>query len=108
MEVELLSMMKTYLGDGYCEEDDGKILVLIQNNIDDFKNNMCYPASFTDEKISEDLSRNKSCLFKCVLYDYNMQGMEYQNSHSESGVSRSFAEKAKIYADCGVVPYAET
>lgn len=108
MESELLNMMKNYLGDDYCEQDAGKIMVLIQTNIEEFKNNMNYPPSFADERINEDLSKNKSCIFKCILYDYNMQGMEFQQSHSESGTSRSFEEKAKIYADFGVVPYAET
>lgn len=107
METEILTMLKNYLGDDYDESQEGTLLVLIQANLDEFIAYMCYPEGFNEEKINSDLRKNKSCIFRCVLYDYNMQGTENQQTHSESGTNRSWEEKSLIYARCGIVPYAQ-
>lgn len=107
MEAELLKMISTYLGDDYSEKDEPVLLLMIQKAINDFKNQMNYPNSFTDEKIEQDLEKNKFCLFDLILYDYNMNGVEFQTSHSESGTSQSWSSKSEIYANHSIVPYAE-
>jgi hypothetical protein len=44
-------------------------------------------------------------LIKLVIYDFNKEGMEFENSHTESGVSRQFQSRARIMAD--VLPFVD-
>lgn len=105
MEAELLKMILTYLGSDYSEDQEPILLLLIQKAIYGFKSFMNYPEYFTEEKIQEDLDKNKFCIFELALYSYNMQGVEFQNSHSENGTSRSWNSETEIYNYYGLVPY---
>lgn len=107
MEAELLEMFSAYLGNDYPEEDEPVLLLLIQKAISDFKIQINYPKTFSEEKINEDLEKNKFCIFELAYYDYNMQGTEFQTSHSENGVSRSWNNKAEIYAHYSITPYID-
>lgn len=108
METEILVMIKSYLGDDYPEDQEGAITVLVDTNVSEFKANMNYPSSFTDEEIEDDLLKNKACIFWCVIYDLTMMGVEFQSSNAESGSTRSWRSKSEVYARHGVVPYAGT
>lgn len=107
MEEELKKMFSIYLGDEYQKEEEGVLLLLIEKAIDDFKIQMNYPESFSEEKIENDLRKNKFCIFDLALYDYNMQGNEFESNHSEAGTSRSWNSKSEIYANYSIVPYAD-
>lgn len=108
MEKDIITMISTYFGEDYDPDMEGIILLLIQSNIGEFKAYMNYPSAFTEEKIDSDLQKNKYCIFWCTIYDLIMQGYEFQNSHSENGVNRSWKNKYDIYATYGIVPYAST
>lgn len=64
-----------------------------------------YPKHFTQEQIDEDLERYEKVLIKLVIYDYNKEGMEFENAHTESGVSRQFQSRARLMGD--VLPFVE-
>lgn len=102
-----MEMFSAYLGSDYPEEDEPTLLFLINKAINDFKVQMEYPKSFSEEKIEKDLEKNKFCIFELAYYDYNMQGTEFQTSHSENGVGRSWNNKSEIYAHYSVTPYVE-
>lgn len=107
MENELLEMIASYLGDDYSEDQEAALNVIIKKVISRFKVYVNYPKSFTDEKIQEDLKKNEFCLFDLILYSFNMQGIEFQNSHSEIGTSRTWNNEYDIYSYYGVVPYVD-
>ena len=104
MEAELFKMLKDYLSDDYCAGDTA-LLLMVKRAIFSFRAYMNYPESFSEEKIENDLWKNEFCLFDLALYMCNVQGIEFQKSHSESGTSRSFNSESEIYALHGVVPY---
>ena len=47
-----------------------------------------------------------ACIFDLALYWTNMQGVEFQLSHSENGVNRSWETETEIYSRHHIVPIA--
>ena len=107
MEEELLEKLLAYIGSDYTEDEKTVLPIMIDRAIESFKAYVGYPESFTEEKIEKDLQKHKYCLFDLVLYAYNKEGIEFQDSHSEAGVSVSFQSEAEIFSFHGIVPYAE-
>nr|DAG23941.1 MAG TPA: hypothetical protein [Caudoviricetes sp.] len=46
------------------------------------------------------------CIFDLALYFLTKQGAEFQSSHSESSVNRSWNSETEIYVNHGVFPFA--
>ena len=63
-----------------------------------------YPASYSEDQINNDLSNYYSNIRNIALYDYNMSGAEYQQSHSENGISRSYVNRKELFS--GILPIA--
>lgn len=78
---------------------------LLSDAKESVKNVRNYPHTWTDEQIETDLSKYEKVLIKLVIYDYNKEGMEFENTHSESGVSRQFSSRARVMAD--VLPFVD-
>ena len=62
-----------------------------------------YPSNFSDEKIEKDMEQYESIIINLVIYDYNKEGMDFENAHTESGVSRQFSSRARVMGD--VLPF---
>ena len=84
-------------------DENPKLEMLISNARESIINVRHYPADWTPEKIAEDMKRYENVLINLVIYDYNKEGMDFENSHTESGVSRQFQSRARVMAD--VVPF---
>lgn len=78
-----------------------KVSNVIQEVIDTRR----YPAYYSERQIEEDLSRFQSKIRNIALYDYNTSGAEFQNSHSENGISRTFMSREKLFG--GIIPIAK-
>lgn len=63
-----------------------------------------YPVNYTDDMKESDLSRFYSKIRNIALYDYNMAGAEFQQTHSENGISRTFVAREKLFS--GIIPIA--
>ena len=86
-------------------EEDIYLNALLQDAKESIINVRHYPKHFTEEMIDADLERYEQVLIKLVIYDYNKEGMEFENAHTESGVSRQFQSRARLMGD--VLPYVE-
>lgn len=90
----MLQDMITYLGDDYNTEQDGILLLLIKDAIDEVCNT-AYPWDYSSD-IEESSIRNRICkkyrskIRKIAEYHYDKQGMGGAVSYSESGTSRSY------------------
>lgn len=104
MEQELLQDIKDYLGDDYDEEQESTMLFCIKRAIISFKNKRNYPRTYTDEMINSDMQKYYMCIFDLLLYSINMQGLEFETSHSENGTSRSWKSESDIYSLHNVIP----
>ncbi len=63
-----------------------------------------YPANYSEEMITDDMRKFQANIENIAKYDYNQVGAEFEESHSENGVSRGFADRDKLF--CGVIPLA--
>lgn len=64
-----------------------------------------YPIDYSEEQINHDLSHYYSNIRNIALYDYNQIGVEFQQSHNENGISRSYTDRNKLFS--GVIPLAK-
>jgi hypothetical protein len=61
-----------------------------------------YPGYYTEEQIARDLHNFYSNVRNIALYDYNKMGGEFEQSHNENSVSRSFVDRNSLFS--GVTP----
>lgn len=104
MNEELINDLTNYLTDD--TESPEMISLAVKRAIRSFKNKRNYPSSYTDEKIDSDMEKCYDCIFDLALYFLVKQGAEFQGSHSESSVNRSWESEAEIYINHGVFPFA--
>jgi len=113
-ELTILQKIKVRLGQYHTDNnsivfDDADCDVYLNELLSDAKESVInvrnYPHTWTDEMIAEDLKKYEKVLIKLVIYDYNKEGMEFENSHTESGVSRQFQSRARVMSD--VLPFVD-
>lgn len=84
---------------GITEERDLKILKSkVRNAANEVKSKSNYPTYYTDKMIHEDMEKKKYVVRNVALYDYNMMGADFQKSHSENGINRSYLERDKLFS----------
>lgn len=99
---EILESLEKSLG--VTEEADITILTEILNDaIAEIQEARHYPSDMSASDIEADLANYISNIKKLSKYDYSQIGGEFEKSHSENGVSRSFEDRRKCFD--GVVPY---
>ena len=76
----------------------------VVNAIREVKRARKYPSYYTDEQISTDLYEYYSNIRNLALYDYNKIGAEFENSHNENSISRTWTDRVKLFS--GVLPLA--
>lgn len=83
---------------------DYKLNEMIEKAKQDIIGYRHYPSSYTAEKIAEDVeSKYHNLLIDLVLYDYSVDGANYETNHSENGVNRTFATRESILGK--VIPF---
>lgn len=60
---------------------------------------------YSDDYINSDLENYYSNIKNLAAYDYCLVGGEFQKSHAENGINRSFSDRNDCFN--GVVPIAE-
>lgn len=78
------------------------LLSKVKNALREVKRARKYPSYYTEEQIQSDMYDYFSNIRNIALYDYNQIGAEYEESHSENSVSRSFIERDSLFA--GIIP----
>lgn len=98
----ILESLKITLG--VTEQSDIAILTEILNDaIAEIIEARHYPSDMSASSIERDMLKYISNVKKLTKYDYNQVGVEYQDSHSENGVSRSYSDRRKCFD--GVTAY---
>ena len=70
----------------------------VVNAIREVKKARKYPAYYTEEQITKDLYDFYSNARNIALYDYNKMGAEFEVSHNENSVSRSFVDRNSLFS----------
>lgn len=74
----------------------------VKSAYQDVKQVRNYPDYYTEEMIDSDMRKFYSNIVNIARHDYYKVGADYENSHSENGVSRSYQDRDKLFA--GVIP----
>lgn len=82
--------------------DASKLKQKVLNAIREVKRARKYPSNYTDNMINNDLYNYYSNIRNISLYDYNKMGAEFEQSHNENSVSRSWKDRDKLFN--GVLP----
>lgn len=82
---------------------DFDLNVLIEKAKRDIIGYRHYPARYTEEMIDADLEKWHNILIDLVIYDYSVDGANFETNHTENGVNRSFVKRENILAK--VIPF---
>lgn len=102
LENDLLEEMTAELSVTDAEFNQALILPKIKNAIREVKRARNYPKHYSESAIVEDLEKYYSNIRSIALYDYNKIGGEFEDSHSENSISRSFSDRDKLFS--GIIP----
>lgn len=82
--------------------DISVIYDMVEDAIVEVKKARHYPSTYSEEKIILDLYDYKAQIKKLCLYDFNRDGADGQNIHSENNTYRGFEDRKKCFL--GVLP----
>lgn len=79
---------------------DPKTLVhlnsLVESATEDVRRARWYPKTWTDDEVKADLESYEGTIVDLAFYDYVTEGGEYEESHSENSVSRTFIDRKSL------------
>lgn len=106
MQAELITDLTEELMIADADFNSNLLTIKVKNAIKEVKIARNYPSTYTDAMIDSDITRYYSQARAIALYDYNMVGGEYEKSHSENNMSRTYVEREKLFA--GIIPLSRT
>lgn len=84
--------------------DEDKLAIKVKNAIYEVQRRRNYVAtSMTDDEIAEDIEQFYMQIYNVALFDYVRMGADFESSHNESGVNRTFIEREKLFF--GIPPF---
>lgn len=104
MEQELIEDLTIELSISDEQFNSDLLTQKVRNALREVKSARNYPDTYTDEKIASDMEKYYSQARAIALYDYNKTGYDFEDSHSENGISNSFSDRDKLFA--GIIPLA--
>lgn len=106
LEQELIEDLTTELSLVDPKFSSDLLTIKVKNAIRDVKTARKYPASYSETQIEEDLKSFYSNCRAIALNDYNKVGIDFEESHNESGVSTKFTDRNKLFF--GILPISKT
>lgn len=107
---------------GFIEEIIEDLTDELQDSDEDFKSNVLiskirqayrevksarkYPSTYTEDMIVNDIENYYANIRNIAIYDYNQVGGEFEKSHNESSISRTWVERSELFS--GIYPLAKT
>lgn len=88
----------------FDHEEENPILeqILLQAE-KDIRSSRNYPKNYSEEQISNDLKLFSSVQINLALYDYEKESMEFETSHTEPGITRTYIKRDEILSQ--VIPF---
>jgi len=63
-----------------------------------------YPSTYSQQLIDSDMEKYFSVIRDIALFDYNQIGKDFEQSHTENSVTRSYTSRLSLFAN--VTPIA--
>ena len=101
LRIEIISSLKKRLSNEPSWNDD-VMSDMVDDAIGEVVKARRYPSTYTADQIIEDLQNYKPQIKKICIYDFNRDGAEGQNIHSENNVYRSYEDRKKCFS--GILP----
>lgn len=76
--------------------------VKVKNAIREVKEARNYPSDYSEGQIIADIRKFYGHCRNIALNDYNKVGVDFEESHSENGISQKYTDRAKLFR--GIVP----
>lgn len=77
----------------------------VERAITEIRERRAFPDNYTGDQITRDMKRYLPNIVSLAVYDLSMMGGEFETSHSESDVSRTYTERERCFS--GIVPIAK-
>lgn len=87
------------------KQDYNMVELAVRRAIRSFAKKRNYPSSYTEKKKEADMEECQDCIFDLAIYFLIKQGAEFQSSHSENSVNRTWDSESDIFVDHGVFPF---
>lgn len=78
------------------------LLSKVESAYQDVKETRCYPSTYSESMIDDDMEKFYSAIRRIALYDYNQVGAEGQTSYNADGTSIRYLNRDKLFY--GVLP----
>lgn len=85
------------------EEENPILEQLLRQAREDIVRCRNYPANYDETRITDDLKKFLSVQIDLAIYDYNKENMEFETSHAEPGITRTYVKRNEILSQ--VVPF---
>ena len=85
------------------KEDNPLIEQLIKQATQEIITKRCYPASYTQEQIEEDIEKYQNNIINLVVYDHSQAGENFMSSYSENGINRNWRDREDLFV--GIYPF---
>lgn len=105
MQTELIEDLTIELSISDDDFNTNLLTQKVKNALREIRTARNYPQSYSQEKIANDMQKYYSQARAIALYDYNKIGADFEDSHSENGISYSFSERDKLFS--GIIPLAK-
>lgn len=106
MQTDLVADLTAELTITDANFNSNLLTIKVSNAIKEVKRARNYPSTYSAEKIDSDIQKYYSQARAIALYDYNAVGSEYEKTHSENNISRTYVEREKLFA--GIIPLSRT
>lgn len=101
LKTEIISSLEKRLS-GEPSWNAEVIADMVEDAIEEVKKARRYPSTYSTEQIITDLYLHKPQIKKICIYDFNRDGADGQNIHSENNVYRGFEDRKKCFS--GILP----
>lgn len=105
-ENDLLEDLTAELSETDANFKETLIIPKIKGAIREVRRARNYPKHYSESEIVEDLENYYSNIRNIALYDYNKIGGEFEESHSENSISRSWGDRDKLFS--GIIPLSRS
>lgn len=98
LEAFIFDELKTILGDD-VNFNSQALFTKVKGAFREVKNARKYPSHYSEDTIISELTNlYYDVILNLALYDYNSIGAEFEESHSEGEISRTYVDRNKIMA----------
>lgn len=94
----ILEEIESVIGDTLTTDEEAILSAKLNNVVREIVLARQYPTSFEEDAIAEDVLNYWGNIVNLTVYDYNQIGAEYQSTHNENSVNRTWVDRNKLFA----------